>query len=99
MKTKIYVCYILFNPVLDRYYIGSTSNLADRLQRHNQGRSKATKAGAPHWELKRCEEFDTLSQARRREAFLKRMKSRLFVEKLIASTPDPHSSVGFEHPD
>ena len=42
--------YILYSPSSDKYYIGSSGDLNGRLQRHNQGRSKATKYGI-HWKL------------------------------------------------
>jgi len=78
-----YFVYILYNPMLDRFYVGSTQDLEDRIARHNQGRSKATKAGAPHWQLKYTEHFESLPEARRREAYIKRMKSRIYIQKLI----------------
>jgi putative endonuclease len=78
--------YILYSKKIDRYYIGSTANLEDRLSRHNQGRSKATKAGAPEWTLVFSQQFPSRAEAVARELFLKRMKSRSFIENLIRST-------------
>lgn len=75
--------YILYSKKIDRYYIGSTGNLEERLKRHNQGRSKATKAGAPEWVLVFSQQFPSKAEAVARELFLKRMKSRSFIEKLI----------------
>lgn len=34
----MYYVYMLYSAILDRYYVGQTSNLEDRLKRHNQGR-------------------------------------------------------------
>ena len=34
--------YILYSKTADKYYVGITANLNDRLERHNGGRSKAT---------------------------------------------------------
>ncbi|MCB9282836.1 MAG: GIY-YIG nuclease family protein [Lewinellaceae bacterium] len=76
--------YILYSKKVDRYYIGSTANLEDRLARHNQGRSKATKPGAPYWKLMYAEEFQSRKEAVNRELFLKKMKSREFIEKLLS---------------
>ena len=81
-----YFTYILYSKKIDRYYIGSTGNLEDRLSRHKQGRSKATKAGAPDWALVFSEQFPSRSEAVVRELFIKRMKSRSFIENLIRST-------------
>ncbi|MCF7805479.1 MAG: GIY-YIG nuclease family protein [Candidatus Marinimicrobia bacterium] len=41
----VYTVYILYSKSLDRSYTGHTRKLADRLKHHNQGRSKATRAG------------------------------------------------------
>jgi putative endonuclease len=79
-----YFVYILFSRKIDRYYIGSTAHLDDRILRHNQGRSKATKSGAPLWTLVFSECFSSRSEAAKREFFLKRMKSRSFIENLIS---------------
>jgi len=45
-----YVVYILYSERLGRYYVGHTSNITDRLQRHNTGRSTYTSKGMP-WSL------------------------------------------------
>ncbi len=42
--------YVLYSKSLDKYYKGSTSDISDRIRRHNAGQEKATKAGCP-WEL------------------------------------------------
>ena len=78
-----FTTYILFNPVLDRYYIGSTGNLEDRFSRHNQGRSKATKAGAPHWQIVYTKDFPTRAQAVQWKLSIKMKKRRAFIETLI----------------
>jgi len=91
----VYYAYILFSKKIDRYYIGSTGNLEDRLNRHNQGRSKATRSGAPEWKLVFFEEYSSRRDAVNREFYLKRMKSRKYIESLIAA----HSSAGSAHPD
>lgn len=75
--------YILYSESRDRYYIGSTIDLEDRLERHNQGRNKSTKTGLP-WVLKYTEEFEKIADARRRELALKKKKSRKYLEWLIS---------------
>ena len=42
--------YILYSESAGIYYKGQTRDLSERLQRHNQGREKATRHGAP-WQL------------------------------------------------
>ncbi|GAB3197996.1 GIY-YIG nuclease family protein [Pontibacter aydingkolensis] len=77
--------YILYSHKTDRYYIGSCQDMNDRLARHNAGYSKSTKAGAP-WLLKHIEEYETNSEARKREAEIKKKKNRNYIEQLISST-------------
>lgn len=78
-----YWIYILYSSKLDKYYVGHTGNLGDRLKRHNAGRSKSTKSGAP-WELVYQEMFETKSEAYNREIEIKNKKSRKYIEALIA---------------
>ncbi len=70
-----YYTYILYAEPIDQFYIGITANLQERILRHNQGRSKATKKGAPHWKILHFEIFPSRAQAYQREQFLKKMKS------------------------
>src|SRR6056297_1398325 len=46
----MFFLYILYSESKDRFYIGSTAKLDERINRHNSGRSKATKAARP-WKL------------------------------------------------
>jgi putative endonuclease len=77
-----YYTYILYSQSRDRYYIGSTANPEQRLIRHNAGATPSTKAGRP-WVIVYTEVFDNKTEALKRENYLKRMKSRLFIENLI----------------
>jgi putative endonuclease len=76
--------YILYSQKLDKYYIGACINLQRRLYEHNIGHSKFTKTGIP-WVEKYKEDFIDLPSAKKRELEIKRMKSRLYIEKLIGS--------------
>ena len=75
--------YIIYSESIDRYYVGSTSNIELRLERHNAGWGRYTKRGIP-WVLKYKEEFETKSEAIKRENEIKRMKSRIYIEELIS---------------
>jgi putative endonuclease len=79
-----YTVYIIYSEKLDKHYTGSCENFAIRLAQHNAGRNKSTKPGIP-WILKHLEEFDNLKEARAREAYIKKMKSRKYIEDLINS--------------
>ena len=78
----MYYCYILYSEKLDKYYIGSTSNLKGRLQRHNTSNHGFTSTGKP-WEVKHCEEFVNKDSALKREMQLKKWKSKKVLEELI----------------
>jgi len=79
-----YHVYILYSQSLDRYYVGSSSDIQDRLSRHNGGRSKSTKAGVP-WALVYFESFETRALAVKRELDIKKRKKRAYIELLVAS--------------
>ncbi|HLT24059.1 MAG TPA: GIY-YIG nuclease family protein, partial [Ignavibacteria bacterium] len=74
--------YILQSARDGTYYVGSTSNLEDRITRHNGGRSKYTKNRIP-WKLVYTEEFSSKLEANHRELEIKKWKSRKMIEKLI----------------
>lgn len=76
--------YILYSEETDRYYIGSCQDMEVRLEQHNTGRNKSTKAGIP-WVLKYTETFGTRSASTQRETQIKNKKSRKYIEWLISS--------------
>jgi putative endonuclease len=75
--------YILYSQSIDQYYIGYTEDLEDRIFRHNNSGSKATKK-ANDWKLIYTESFNLKSEAITRELEIKRKKSRKYIEWLIA---------------
>jgi putative endonuclease len=76
--------YILYSEKRDKYYIGQTEDLENRLLIHNAGRNTSTKAGIP-WTLKYTETFQTRSEATIRETEIKKKKSRKYIEWLIST--------------
>ena len=77
-----YYIYILKSEKTRKYYVGSTNNIARRLERHNRGKVLSTKSETP-WEMIYSEKFDTLSKARKRELQIKNWKSRSAIERLM----------------
>ena len=75
--------YILYSEKLNKYYIGSCTNMERRLYEHNIGHSKFTSLGTP-WVVVYKEEFQLLVDAKKRELQIKNMKSRKYIEDLIA---------------
>jgi putative endonuclease len=74
--------YILRSDKTGRHYVGSTSNLDDRIHRHNAGKNRSTKAGAP-WTLVWSEPHPTREDAYRREMQIKRYKGGEAFKKLV----------------
>jgi putative endonuclease len=75
--------YIIFSAKVNKYYVGACTNLERRLYEHNIGHSTFTSTGIP-WELKYTEPFNSLPEAKKRENEIKKMKSRIYIERLIA---------------
>ena len=42
-----FIVYILYSRKLNRFYVGSTSDMTNRLVQHNAGQSSFTKSGIP----------------------------------------------------
>jgi putative endonuclease len=80
--------YILFSEKINKYYVGACINLERRLYEHNIGHSKFTKTGMP-WKVMCTEEYESLSKAKEREAEIKHMKSRKYVEQLVGRASQP----------
>ena len=76
--------YILFSEKLNKYYVGSTTDIERRIEEHNRGKEKFTKTGMP-WVIVYSEEFEILADARQRELQIKKQKSRKYIEQLIAA--------------
>ena len=87
-----YFVYILYSEKLNKYYIGSTGDLEDRLKKHNRSRSGFTSTGKP-WILLYKEVLDNKSDALKREKQIKNWKNRERIERLVLA-----QGVGSEHP-
>ncbi|MDN3547436.1 GIY-YIG nuclease family protein [Mucilaginibacter aquaedulcis] len=81
----MFYTYIIQSVKSGRYYIGHTSNIDERLERHNRGKVNATKNKGP-WIIKYFETYKTKSEANSRELYIKSMKSRVFIDKLISNS-------------
>jgi len=78
----MYYTYILKSKIKDRFYIGSCENLTLRLEKHNSGNSRSTKAYIP-WQIVYYEEYTTKSEAIKRENALKRIKNKIILQSII----------------
>ncbi len=78
----MYTLYIIQSLKDSSYYIGQTSNIEDRIKRHNERRNKFTKTKTP-WKLVHTEEYKLRSEAVKREIEIKKKRSKKYIEFLI----------------
>ena len=78
----MYYTYILRSLKDKRLYIGSTRDLEKRIKAHNSGKVRSTKSRRP-FELIYYEEFDSYTEARVRENFLKSGAGRGWIRENI----------------
>ena len=80
----MFFVYILFSEKLNRYYVGTTDDVDGRVKEHNDKiyQDSYTAKGIP-WVLKESFSCVGSKQAYDLERFIKRMKSRVFIEKII----------------
>ncbi|MEE1945943.1 GIY-YIG nuclease family protein [Pedobacter sp. KR3-3] len=81
----MYYVYILFSTSLNKYYIGSTSNMKERLKKHNSNHKGFT-GGTGDWQIVWQEIHSDKSIAMKRERQIKKWKSRKMIESLIAES-------------
>ncbi len=79
----MYYIYILQSQKSNRYYIGYTSNIANRLEAHSRGSSRSTKLGRP-WKLIYSEEFNNKKASMKREKEIKSYKGGIAFKNLIS---------------
>ena len=80
-----YFVYIIYSPKINQFYVGSTNDLEARIRHHNSRSTPSTKKGAPEWDIRYTEDFQTKSDALKREIQIKRKKSRKYIDFLISS--------------
>ena len=78
-----YWVYILQNEITGKLYKGQTSDLENRLMRHNSGESgskRYTYKQKGPWQLIYSEKHSTRSEAMKREKFLKSGQGREWIK-------------------
>jgi putative endonuclease len=81
----MYFTYILHSIHLNKFYIGSTSKLEDRLQKHLFNHKGFT-AKAKDWQLVYFEQFYSKDDALFRERQIKNWKSSKKIRELISKS-------------
>ncbi len=79
----MFYVYVIYSDKLRKRYTGSARDINTRLQEHNSGKSKFTKAGIP-WKLVYYESYQSNHEARRRELFLKSGVGRKFLDQILS---------------
>ncbi len=75
----MFFTYILFPETTQKFYVGQTNNLEDRLKRHNSGYQIATKNGSP-WTLITYFTFSTRAEAVQLEQKIKKRGIKRFLQ-------------------
>ncbi len=74
--------YVLYSHSAQKYYVGMTKNLQQRIREHNAGKSTFTAAYKP-WILIYSETEESYSTARIREKYLKSAAGKKFIQKVL----------------
>jgi len=79
-----FFCYILYSKSLNRYYIGYTSDIEERILLHNTGHfgGKSYTHITSDWVQYLLIPCETITQAIYIESKIKKMKSRKYIENL-----------------
>ena len=72
-RLKGYWTYVLYSDVADRFYIGVSEHVEQRLAKHNSGGSRWTARHVP-WRCVFARKFPDLTEARKFENRLKRQR-------------------------
>ena len=86
--------YILFSASQNKYYVGYSTDLEQRIRKHN-AKHKGFTGKAADWVLVYSESYESKKSAMEREQKIKSWKSRKMIQQLI----NKQSSDGLEHPD
>jgi putative endonuclease len=90
--------YILHSQKLDRYYIGFTENLEQRLLFHDNSPSRKFTSNAKDWMLFFEISCDSKSQGLAIENHIKMMKSKVYIQNL-AKYPEITDKLKIQYAD
>ena len=84
----MYFLYILYSSKIDKFYIGVTADLEERIIKHNRKSKGFTNTGRP-WIIVYSEPYADKKTAHLRETQLKNWKNRDRIVDLINTGSDP----------
>ncbi|ANH84127.1 hypothetical protein A8C56_21495 [Niabella ginsenosidivorans] len=77
--------YIIYSTAYDKFYIGETLCPEQRLIQHNTGfYAAASTAFTSDWSIELILELNNRIEAIKVEQFIKSMKSKIFLQKLVS---------------
>jgi putative endonuclease len=79
--------YIIYSRSADKYYVGVTGNVKQRLDQHNNSERDTFTSKYRPWELLAVYSCKDMSTARTIESFIKRQKSRNLLRRLASNEP------------
>ena len=83
-QTMPHFLYILHSKTSTKYYVGETHDVKERILEHNQHKyANSFSKIANDWTLALAFECNDRSEALFLERFVKKMKSKIFIEKII----------------
>ncbi|WP_029289132.1 GIY-YIG nuclease family protein [Pedobacter sp. R20-19] len=88
----MFYAYILYSEVRSKYYVGYTSDLEERLKKHNTNHSGFT-GHTGDWQIVWVQSFTEKSDAVKREKQIKSWKSRRMIINLINTTVSSNPDV------
>ena len=84
----LYYIYILYSQTSNLYYVGYTYEYKRRLKQHNESTNNTYTSKHRPWIIKAIFECgNNEADAMRIEKFIKRQKSKIFLQNLINSEP------------
>ena len=76
--------YVIYSVSADKYYIGETSDVNERIKQHNSGFYESSfSKQASDWEIYWMLECKSRSQALKIEQHIKKMRNRKFYANLV----------------
>jgi putative endonuclease len=82
LENMSHCCYILHSEKLNRFYVGYSADLDERLKFHENPESRKFTNNAKDWELYLIIDCQSKSQGLSIEGHIKKMKSKTYIQNL-----------------
>lgn len=77
----MFLVYILYSNTKEKFYIGQTNDINNRLKGHNNGQSLSTKSGIP-WKVIYTIQLNSRSEAITLETKIKKRGAKRYLEDI-----------------